>query len=105
VATFDKSGRSFREIQMDTLRANARQSDSFWYSMPASLESGDPHGISGLTFDEMRQEYEGLGLDCVEIYRGTGRQLFNERMVPSYDVDLEENVIVARFRRRSQSDD
>jgi len=60
--------------------------------------------LPGPTLDEIRQEYERLGWDCVEVLRGDGLELYKAGKA-SYVEDSEGDVIVVRFERRSQSND
>ena len=101
--TFDRSGRSFREVELDFLRKIDPGTDSFWYSMPIAKESGEGIGFSGLSFEERCREYTNLGFDCVEVHRGFEKELFDAGISHYYD-EANNEVIKARFVRRTISD-
>jgi hypothetical protein len=103
--TFDYSGRSPRNQQLDLLRRSRGDgSNDFWVIVPAAWESGESHGRLILTFQERRDEYEALGYMCLEVHQGYERALFDAKLIPSCSGGNRE-VIAARFGRQHPAAD
>jgi hypothetical protein len=74
---------------------------TFTYTVPAQWDSGEVHGMPILGFNRIREEFDALGYDCVEVHRGIGRELFDSGLSNSYCLDDEtKEVIVGRFESR-----
>ncbi len=89
--------------QLDRLRELAeRGPETFWDTIPAAWDSGESNGVPVLSFDRRRAELDALGYDCVEVYRGPRPGL--EAAEQGFAIDTPEEVVRARYVRRTQAD-
>jgi len=89
----------WEEQEMALLRESAEEAgESLTYDM---LAVGSEHGMSHLDLDRVKQELDKFGFDCIEVYQGIDRELFDAGIAKMCSLDEPPSeIVVARFERR-----